>query len=335
MKFTGLKERAREKIAQIAAELGLSPDQLSDRLIPRLGLDDAATLVIDYGSRRFTVGFDEQLKPFVLDPDGKRRKDLPKPGAKDDQDLAPLEHKRFMALKKDVRTIASDQIQRLERAMIDQRTWSADEFLTVLAAHPLLWHLVRRLVWITDAGVSFRLAEDRTLASATDDEITLPESASVRVAHVADLQDCGGAWGEVFADYEILQPFGQLSRPLHLLAPGEDLLTRISKYVDTPYPFGKILGLTKKGWVRGEPQDAGVECWITRPFPDCAALVARLDPGIIIGLVDEFPEISFTSVWYSPSGRGDWSAPKDAPPTYDVDPITTSELLAELESLQP
>ncbi len=128
---------------------------------------------------------------------------------------------------------------------------------------------------------------------------------------------------------------GQLGRPLHLLAPGEDLLTRISKYVDTPYPFGKILGLTKKGWVRGEPQDAGVECWITRPFPDGAALVARLDPGIIIGLVDEFPEISFTSVWYSPSGRGDWSAPKDAPPTYDVDPITTSELLAELESLQP
>ncbi|MFC3897751.1 DUF4132 domain-containing protein [Lentzea rhizosphaerae] len=333
VKFRGLKERAQEKVAQIAAELGLSRDQLSDRLVPRLGLDDAATLVIDYGVRQFTVGFDEQLKPYVLDPDGKRRKDLPKPGAKDDQDQAPLEHKRFMALKKDVRTIASDQIQRLERAMVDQRTWTADEFQTVLASHPLLWHLVRRLVWITDTGVTFRLAEDHTLADSGDDEFTLPETAVVRVAHPADLQGVLETWGEIFADYEILQPFPQLSRPLHVLAADDDLLARIKKYCDTPYPIGKILGLTKKGWVRGEPQDAGVECWITRPFPDGGALVLSLDPGIAVGAVDVFPEVSFTGVWFSPSGRGDWSAPKDAPPTFDVDPITISELLTELESL--
>ncbi|NGY61003.1 DUF4132 domain-containing protein [Lentzea sp. NEAU-D13] len=331
--FKGLKTRAQEKVSQIAAELGLSRDQLSDRLVPRLGLDDAATLVIDYGPRKFTVGFDEQLKPFVLDPDGKRRKDLPKPGTKDDQELAPLEHKRFTGLKKDVRTIASDQIQRLERAMVDQRTWTAEEFHTVLAAHPLLWHLVRRLVWITADGESFRLAEDRTLASAEDDEFTLPESASVRVAHPVDLQDAAHAWGEVFADYEILQPFPQLGRPVHLV-PTADLLPHLKKYCDIAHPIGKILGLTKKGWVRGEPQDAGVECWITRPFPGGGALVARLDPGIAVGAIDVFPEVSFTDVWFSPSGHGAWSAPQNAPSTFDVDPITVSELLSELESLR-
>ncbi|MFJ5985234.1 DUF4132 domain-containing protein [Lentzea sp. NPDC092896] len=332
--FKGLKTRAQEKVAQIAAELGLSRDQLSDRLVPRLGLDEAATLVIDYGSRKFTVGFDEQLKPFVLDPDGKRRKDLPKPGAKDDEELAPLEHKRFMALKKDVRTIASDQIQRLERAMVDQRRWSAEEFLTVLAAHPLLWHLVRRLVWITDEGTSFRLAEDRTLADEHDDEFTLPESAVVRVAHAVELREASAAWGEVFADYEILQPFPQLGRPVHLLASPGDLLPRAKKYCDTPYPIGKILGLTKKGWVRGTPQDAGVECWITRPFPDGGALVARLEPGIAVGAMDVFPEVGFSDMWFSPNGHGAWSAPQGAPATYEIDPITVSELLSELESLQ-
>ncbi|ANZ39566.1 hypothetical protein BBK82_29465 [Lentzea guizhouensis] len=333
--FKGLKTRAQEKVAQIAAELGLSRDQLADRLVPRLGLDDEATLVIDYGPRQFRVGFDEQLKPYVLDPDGKRRKDLPKPGAKDDQEKAPLEHKRFSALKKDVRTIASDQIQRLERAMVDQRTWTAEEFHTVLAAHPLLWHIVRRLVWITDAGLSFRLAEDRTFADSNDDEVTLPEDAVIRVAHPVTLGDSLAAWGEVFADYEILQPFPQLGRPLHVLARGEDLLPRLKKYCDVRYPIGKILGLTKKGWVRGEPQDAGVECWITRPFPGGGALVASLDPGIAVGAMDVFPEVGFSGVWFSPSGHGSWSAPKNAPSTYPVDPITTSELLAELESLQP
>jgi predicted DNA-binding WGR domain protein len=332
--FKGLKTRAQEKVTQIAAELGLSRDQLSDRLVPRLGLDDAATLVIDYGPRQFTVGFDEQLKPYVLDQDGKRRKDLPKPAAKDDQDKAPLEHKRFAALKKDVRTIAADQIRRLERAMVDQRTWSAEEFRTILVAHPLLWHLVRRLVWITGEGLAFRLAEDRTPANADDDEITLPEDATVRVAHPVDLGNSVAVWGEVFADYEILQPFPQLGRPVHLVPPGEALLGHLKKYCDAPHPIGKVLGLTKKGWVRGEPQDAGVECWMTRPLPGGGALVVSLDPGIAVGAVDEFPEVSFPDLWFSPTGTGDWSAPKNAPRTFDADAITLSEVLSELESLQ-
>ncbi|MGW4212200.1 DUF4132 domain-containing protein [Lentzea sp. NPDC004789] len=324
VKFKGLKTRAQEKVTQIADELGLSREQLADRLVPRLGLDDEASLVIDYGPRRFTVGFDEQLKPHVLDPDGKRRKDLPKPGTKDDLDKAALEHKRYLALKKDVRAVAADQIHRLERAMVDQRTWTAEEFHTVLAGHPLLRHIVRRLVWITDEGVSFRLAEDRTLADSADDEFTLPENATVRVAHPVDLQDSSAAWGEVFADYEILQPFPQLGRPLHVLAPGEDFLDQLKDYRDRPYAVGRILSLTKRGWIRGEPQDAGIECWITRPLPGGGALVASLDPGIAVGAIDAFPEIRFADLGYTTSGDGHWPAP---------DPITVSEILSELESL--
>ncbi|MFI6094319.1 WGR and DUF4132 domain-containing protein [Lentzea sp. NPDC051213] len=335
VKFKGLKARAQEKVADIAAGLGLSRDQLSDRLVPRLGLDDAATLVIDYGPRQFTVGFDEQLKPYVLDPDGKRRKDLPKPGARDDQDLAPQEHKRFTALKKDVRTVAADQIHRLERAMVDQRTWTAAEFRTVLVAHPLLWHVVRRLVWVTDEGLSFRVAEDRTLAGAGDEEFALPGEATVRVAHPVDLTGTLETWGEVFADYEILQPFPQLGRPTHAFVPGEDRIPQLQKYVGHPVPVGKVLGLTNRGWVRGPVLDNGVEEWITRPLPAGGALIAKLDPGIAIGAIDVFPEVGFSALWFSQSGEGDWVAPPDGgPASFDVDPITASELLSELASLQ-
>lgn len=38
------------------------------------------------------------------------------------------------------------------------------------------------------------------------------------LAHPADLRDELEAWGEVFADYETLQPFPQLGRPLHRAA---------------------------------------------------------------------------------------------------------------------
>ncbi|MFD5828356.1 DUF4132 domain-containing protein [Lentzea sp. NPDC060358] len=334
VKFKGLKTRAQEKVAGIAATLGLSRDQLSDRLVPRLGLDDAATLVVDYGPRQFTVGFDEQLKPYVLDPDGKRRKDLPKPGAKDDQDLAPAEHKRFTALKKDVRGLATAQVHRLERAMVEQRGWTAEEFHTVLAGHPLLWHLVRRLVWVTDDGLSFRAAEDRTLADANDDEVTLPADATVRLAHPVALAGALEAWGEVFADYEILQPFPQLGRPVHAFAPGEDLVPQLQKYVGRDMPVGKLLGLTTRGWERCQPQDNGTEPWMTRPLPAGGALVACVDPGITVGVVDMFPEMKFTSLWFSPTGEGAWFPPRSgSPDTFEVDPVTASELLAELESL--
>jgi hypothetical protein len=289
--------------------------------------------VIDYGPRRFTVGFDEQLKPYVLDAEGKRRKDLPKPGARDDQELAPAEHKRFATLKKDVRAIASDQVHRLERSMVDQRTWTAEEFHTVLAGHPLLWHLVRRLVWITDSGLTFRLAEDRTLADASDDEVTLPAEAVVRVAHPVDLAGTLPAWGEVFADYEILQPFPQLGRPVHAFTPG-DTVPQLHKYLGRAVPVGKVLGLTNRGWVRCQPQDNGNEPWMTRPLPGGGALVASLDPGIAVGMVDLFPEMTFSELWFSESGEGSWSAPRGGgPATFAVDAVTASELLSELESL--
>ncbi|MGW0522125.1 DUF4132 domain-containing protein [Crossiella sp. NPDC003009] len=336
VKFKALRERAVEKIAAVAEGLGLSSDELADRLVPDLGLDQHGTLTLDYGPRTFTVGFDEQLKPFVLDADGKPRKDLPKPGARDDAELAPLAHKRFGALKKDVRTIAADQIVRLERAMTSQRRWRAEEFHSLLAGHPLLWHLVRRLVWLVerDGQVlgTFRLAEDRTLADAADDPFTLPEGVEVGIAHPLAIPGQLAQWAEVFADYEIVQPFPQLGRPVHTLTEqerGGDVLARFHGVVAS---VGKVLGLQRRGWVRAAAQDNGWEPWISRPVPG-GAVVMNLDPGITVGMIDMDPEHRIETVWLG--DEPDWSYPKgkSARTFAELDPVTASELLAELTEL--
>ncbi|WHT23410.1 DUF4132 domain-containing protein [Crossiella sp. CA-258035] len=336
VKFKALRERAVEKIAAVAEGLGLSPDELADRLVPDLGLDQHGTLILDYGPRTFTVGFDEQLKPFVLDADGKPRKDLPKPGARDDAELAPLAYKRFGALKKDVRAIAADQIVRLERAMTSQRRWRAEEFHSLLAGHPLLWHLVRRLVWLAerDGQVlgTFRLAEDRTLADAADDPFTLPEGVKIGIAHPLAIPGQLARWAEVFADYEIVQPFPQLGRPVHTLTDeerGGDVLARFHGVVA---PVGKVLGLQRRGWVRAAAQDNGWEPWISRPVPG-GAVVMNLDPGITVGMIDMDPEHRIEAVWLG--DEPDWSYPKgkSARTFAELDPVTASELLAELTEL--
>ena len=342
VKFKALKVRAQEKIAEVAEGLGLTGDQLSDRLVPDLGLESDGTTVIDYGPRRFTIGFDEQLRPFVLDADGKRRKDLPAPGVKDDQELAPAERKRFAALKKDVRTLASDQIHRLEAAMVEQRSWTAVEFRELFVQHPLIWHLVRRLVWLADdpddsdnggTVTAFRVAEDRSFADVNDDEFALADDATVRLAHPLLLGGAVAQWSELFADYEILQPFPQLGRPVRRLLPEEENANRLHRFEGHTVPVGRLLGLTKRGWERGQPQDAGVERWFSRKLADGRYLVIALEMGIAVGIVNEFPDQTFETVWLDTQPGDHWPS-RDYPLRFnDLDPVTVSELLADLEEV--
>ncbi|WP_335933004.1 DUF4132 domain-containing protein [Streptomyces sp. PTD5-9] len=337
VRFKGLKARAQEKIAEVAAGLGLTGDQLSDRLVPDLGLDADGSTVVDYGTRRFTVGFDEQLRPYVLDEDGKRRKDLPKPGARDDAELAPAERKRFMAIKKDVRTIASDQVRRLESAMVTGRSWTAREFAELFVAHPLLWHLVRRLVWLSEtddgARAAFRVAEDRTFADVEDEVFELAEDATVRLAHPVLLGGELAAWSELFADYEILQPFPQLGRAVLTLSDGEREGYRLPRFEGLKVPTGKVLGLERRGWERGEPQDAGVERWISKRLGDDRCLVIALDGGIAAGAVDVFPEQILETVWLDVRPQDHWSSHEHPLRFSSLDPVTVSELLVDLTEL--
>ncbi|WNV84689.1 DUF4132 domain-containing protein [Umezawaea sp. Da 62-37] len=320
--FEALRHRASGMIGTIAANLGLTAEQLADRLIPDLGLGDAATLVFDYGSRRFVVGFDEQLKPYVVDGDGKRLKDLPKPGVKDDQELALQEHKRFVELKKGVRTVAADQIRRFEAAMVTSRRWSVAEFRTRFAAHPLLWHVVRRLVWVTGDGLSFRLSEDRTFADVRDDAVGLPEDAEVGVAHPLHLAGSLDEWAGVFVDYEILQPFPQLARPVHVLSEEERAASALKRFHDVEVPAGKVLALARNGWELSGPKEGGIRYSVGLSVPG-GVVTVELSPGIRADhpAVAEPQRLAEVVLGGGPRTFG------------DLDPVTASEVLADLSSL--
>ncbi|MEU9508843.1 DUF4132 domain-containing protein [Micromonospora sp. NPDC048170] len=332
--FRGLREQAGQQVAAVAAGLGLDAEQLGDRLVPDLGLAADGSLVLDYGPRRFTVGFDEQLKPYVVDGTGARRKDLPKPGARDDQELAPAAYQQFAGLKKDVRTLAADQIRRFEAAMVTGRRWPATEFRRYFLDHPLLWHVVRRLVWATfdeaDAvGVAFRVAEDRSLADISDDLYELPAEAMVGIPHPWHLGAHVPAWAELFADYEILQPFAQLGREVHHLADDEREQKMLDRFAGVGTEAARLLGLERRGWRRGAPQDAGVQCWLERAVPGDRAIVVDIEPGIAIGMVGEFAEQKITGVWVNDRPHGDWRG-RGRVRFGDLDPVVASELLRDL-----
>jgi hypothetical protein len=338
VKFKALKEEAGRQIAAVAAGLGLSTEQLADRLVPDFGLDDSAAAVLDYGPRQFRVGFDEALKPFVTDMDGKPRKSLPKPGAKDDELLAQSARERFTFLKKELRTVAADLVGRLESAMIQGRTWSTEEFRRYFTDHPLVRHLARRLVWTAEAdgaATAFRVAEDATLSDVADDEFTLPDGAVIRLWHPILLGDQASDWAEILADYEILQPFEQLGRPVFAFEPADLATGRLTRFEGTVVETGRVLGMTKRGWERADPADGGIEAGISYRIADNAYLLVELDPGLYAAAYDSDNEQTMRQVCLSESPSFWRSAPgPDALARFaSLDPLPASEALASLHRL--
>jgi hypothetical protein len=338
-KFKGLKTAAEQKMAEVAAGLGLSAEQLADRLVPDFGLDARGSLRLDYGAREFLVGFDEQLRPYVADSAGKRLKTLPKPGVRDDAELGPAAYKRFAALKKDVRTVATDQVRRWERAMVTGRRWNAEEFQRLFVDHPLLWHIVRRLVWGvyaadgTPAG-AIRVAEDRSFSTVGDDETKLPDDAIVGIAHPLHLGGDLAAWSEVFADYEILQPFPQLSRPTFTLTAGELAGGRLARFEGRTVPTTKLLGLERRGWRREAPQDAGMQGRLELAIAPGLEIAVEIDPGIAVGMIDEFPEQKLEMVLLHDGTGGRWSRDgRGQVPLGRLDPVAASELIRDLTEI--
>ena len=341
-KFRGLKDSAQERVEHIARELRLTRDQLGDRLVPDLGLDASGSMELDYGPRRFRVFFDEQLKPGVTDETGKRLKSLPKPGVKDDAELAPLAYQRFSGLKKDVRTLASDQISRLELAMVARRRWTKTDFEEYFVGHPLLRHLVRRLVWSdfrpdgTGVRATFRVAEDDSYADLDDDPFTLPDDALIGVAHPVDLGDDLARWAEVFADYEILQPFRQLGRPVLTLTAEEAESNLLIRFRGVRTPSGKVLGLERRGWKRSDPADGGWQGYLLRELPDGRTAVVELDPGFSAGWAGYAEDQEVRSVWIGGQNHGYsgyWRHGKGADRLSSLDPVTASEILSDLSEV--
>lgn len=325
-KFKALLERARTLVDEVAARRGLTPSQLGDRLIPHLGLDADGTLALDLGGRSFQVGFDEQLRPFVRGAEGKRLADLPKARADDDPERAAEAHATWKALKKDVRAIASQQIARLETAMVARRRWPVEELRSFVVDHPLLVHLARRVVWGVYAEQGelltvLRVTEDRSFADENDEAVEVPPGAQVGVVHPVELTaEQLRSLSSLFADYEILQPFDQLGRVVHVVPPGEEHHA-VEAWVGRKVPSMRIVALEHRGWRRGEVWDAGIVHSYERAAGDGIWATLGLDPGIAIGAPSMVPEQTVLHLSFGGGGRGGLR-------------IATSEILRDLALLE-
>jgi hypothetical protein len=343
LKFQGLKAKAKEFMEAIARDKGLTREELEDRVVPDLDLDDRGGRTLDFGTRQFRVVLGPDLAPLVRDGDGKVKDDLPKPGAKDDTEEARTAIAEWKLLKKQLREVVKVQAPRLEQAMVTGRRWPPDQFETLLVRHPLMTNLAQRLLW---AGYdrkgklrrTFRVTEDQTYADVADRACTLDGLAAVGLVHPLHLAEKErAAWGEVFSEYEILPPFPQLGRPVHTLKPAEAKGVEITTFAGKQVPATALLGtLERLGWTRGVPGDAGFVDDYSKPFPGAGVTaVLTYADGVPLGYTREWADQRLEPVFFLAGiqrGRS-WDDRRHALPLRRVDPVAVSEVIADLAAL--
>ena len=262
-KFKQVKAAAAEALEFAAAELGITREELSDRIVPDLGFDENMERTFDYGERIFRVILTPALDIEVYDESGKKLKSLPAPGKKDDESKAAAAYAEFKEMKKQMKAAVASQKARLEYALSVKREWSADAWRALFVRNPLMHQFAIGLIW----GVyendrliqSFRYMEDGSFNTQDEEEYALPEQARISLVHPLELEDgAKAAWKEQLSDYDIVQPIEQLDREVYHMTQEEadkQGLERFGGYVLNDLSLnGKMTGL---GWYRGSVQDGG------------------------------------------------------------------------------
>ncbi len=262
-KFRQVKAAAGEALTYAAEQLGISKAELEDRIVPNLGFDERMEQIFDYGTRKFTVVLTPALELQVTDESGKKLKSLPTPGKRDEEEKAKAASDAFKLLKKQFKTVVTNQKLRLEQALSSERLWPTAQWTELFVKNPVMHQFAIGLIWgLYENGElkdTFRYMEDGSFNTVDEDEYDFPEHGLIGLVHPIELEkEALEAWKEQLSDYEITQPIEQLERTIYQVEEEELDATELTRFggkiLNSLSLSGKLLGM---GWYRGSVQDAG------------------------------------------------------------------------------
>jgi len=204
-----------------ATELGIPREELEERVVPTYGLEVGAVRTIPLGDYLATVRVERgKATVSIAGADGKTRKSVPAVVRREyAAELADLR-----ALAKDVSTMLSAQRLRLERLLMDERSWEPDVWRGRYLDHPLVSVMARPLIWqvVGSEGRRPFVAPDGEPADVegspvewgADDRIELWHPATAPTAEVE-------AWRLRIEGLGVVQPFKQAHREVYLLTEAE------------------------------------------------------------------------------------------------------------------
>ena len=343
-KFRQVKAAAGQALENAAKELGITAEELADRIVPDLGFAADGKRVFDYGQRSFTVRLTPTLELEITNDGGKTVKNLPAPGKTDDEEKAGAAYNEFKLMKKQIKTTVTAQKARLEAALSALRCWGTDAWRALFVENPIMHQFAMSLIWgVYEDGklqTTFRYMEDGSFNTVDEEEYQLPDDAQIGLAHPVELDsETLDGWKQQLEDYEITQSIPQLERPVYRLEPGTEQARSLElfggKLMNGVTLSGKLLGL---GWYRGSVQDAGFYYTFYREDPSLHMGVELSFSGCSVGFEYENATITVYDAVFYRSGtvtRGSYcyDTPKEEN-TFalaDVPPRYYSEIVYQLD----
>jgi len=258
-----VKSAAMQALDYAAEQLGISRDEMEDRIVPSLGFDEQMERIFDYGKRQFKVVLTPALSLEVYDEKGKQLKNMPSPGKTDDPELSKTANDAWKSLKKQLKTVVTNQKLRLEQALSTERHWRTEQWKELYVKNPVMRQFAIGLIWgVYEDGklsATFRYMEDGTFNTVDEQEYILPEGGNIGLIHPIELSaETLSAWKEQISDYEIIQPIEQLERPIFRVTEEEKEEMELTRFGGVVVNSLSLSGkLQNMGWYKGEVGDGG------------------------------------------------------------------------------
>lgn len=315
-----------DALLQVAADLGVPIWEVQDELVPACGLSSNGHARFDYGTRSFTLQLDDHLRPFLREVPGQEiHYDLPTPRPEDDPSNAAEARQRWAVVRAQLTEAVPVQAHRFEEALAQQTRWTGRQWDQVVRRHPLLTHLVPRVVWGTYSGGgrklldTFRVDADRTLWGADDEPYELDPERTIGIAHPLEMSDeLRAAWGQILADYEVVTMFPQIDR--HTARPATERARETEVELELEIPgVWPLVQLRRNGWRKHDAWGGDLE-----------KVFRNRDVKAVLSLSEEDNRLTLHSV----SFMRYLTYPQTQFQLRDVSPIPYSETLYELEQLR-
>jgi hypothetical protein len=229
---------------ECAKRAGMEPIDLEELAVPTFGLDVTGRARTELGGYTAELAIEGEDATLAFFDGTKRLKSVPAAVKTEHaEELKELKttHKELAALVPTLR-------YRLERWLVEPRTWALVDLHARYLDHPLAAPLARRLIYT--AGETSVVFVDGYPIDVTGKRVDLADDTQLVLWHPLGRPEPElAAWRALFTALGIVQPIKQLERELYLVADGERDQTATGRFANRTVRQHQLAALCReRGW---------------------------------------------------------------------------------------
>jgi len=321
-----ISKLALESLDAAASELGITQDQLSDRIIPDFDFEGTYK-TFDVNGEEYRAFINKDFTLSYMDEDNKIRMSLPKDTDKETKTS-------FTEIQKEINDVIKTQELRLSNFLSSGRKWIFDEWTNAFLNHPIMTIYAQKLVWYCADSEGnllhiFLVQEDTSLIDIEDNEVYPDENQLVGILHPIMINESTkSAWKQKLYESNIKTLIPQLEREVFI--PNDDELEKsITKlFADREVPKGPDFvksWMEKRGWYK-ETGDGGYLNF-SKSFPAFDIKVNPWIDGVGVWFQQNEGKATIYEIYFTKVTNGEKVSIKDIPP------IIYSEVMNDINGM--